>query len=469
MGIIRRLFRFRRERIEDRRESELRYGLRRIIIAWGFGSVFFNTTFGAPFAAYVRRLGAGEFFFSFLSAAPMLSSLAQFLSSYLVEKTGRRRAIFVRAALVQRLVWIPIALLPWIFPEGPALLLALAFLLFAGSFFGNLSGPAWMSWMADFVPLKIRGKYFGLRMRIGTVVGLLSASVAGLVLDWWSTSSPYTPYTVLFVAASLSGAIDVLLFLKVPEPPIQERTEPPRLQDLIRIPFRNEKFKRFLAYSALASFGFNIIGPSLWLFALETLKMGKFWANLTLMIAHMVAIVIFSRMWGGLIDRYGNRPVLRLTALGLAFFPVPWLLAEPSSWRWLVINGFVAGMFWSGLELANFNLLLGLFPRENKSVYLAAYSVIVGAVAGLAPVIGGALLEPLKGLRVPIGPWVLVNYKVVFLIAFVLRLFTALVVLPVLQESGAKATRTMLKDIYEEWRGSLEVLFERVRKRRQNR
>jgi hypothetical protein len=209
--------------------------------------------------------------------------------------------------------------------------------------------------------------------------------------------SPYTPYTVLFIAASLSGAIDVLLFLKVPEPPIQERTEPPRLRDLIRIPFRNENFKRFLVYSALASLGFNIIGPSLWLFALETLKMGKFWANLTLMIAHMVAIAIFSGMWGRLIDRYGNRPVLRLTALALAFFPVPWLLAEPSSWRWLVINGFVAGMFWSGLELANFNLLLGLFPRENKSIYLAAYSVIVGAVAGLAPVIGGIVLEPLKG------------------------------------------------------------------------
>jgi MFS family permease len=72
------------------------------------------------------------------------------------------------------------------FPKGPALLLALALLLFTGSFFGNLSGPAWMSWMADFVPLKIRGKYFGLRMRIGTVVGLLSASIAGLVLDWWT-------------------------------------------------------------------------------------------------------------------------------------------------------------------------------------------------------------------------------------------------------------------------------------------
>jgi len=453
--VLRRLFKRARTQAQDRTESELRYGLRLIIIAWGFGSVFFNTTFGAPFAAYVRRLGAGDLFFSFLSAAPMFGSLAQVLSSYLVERTGRRRAIFVRSAVVQRLVWIPIALLPWVLPRGGGLLWTLAALIFIGSVFGNLSGPAWMSWMADFVPLKIRGKYFGLRMRIGTIVGMLSALTAGLVLDLWRASDSYLPYTVLFAAASVSGAIDVLLFTRVPEPPVHEHAEPPRLGDLLRVPFRNERFRRFITYSVFSAFGFNVAGPSLWLFALETLRMGKLWANLTLMVSHMVAVALFSAVWGRLLDRYGNRPVLRVAALALAFFPVPWVLAEPSSWRWLVINGFVAGAFWSGLELANFNLLLGLFPRENKSIYLAAYSVIVGLVAGVAPVVGGAIAEPLRHLHAQIGPWTIVNYKVVFLVAFVWRLVTALVVLPRVEEAGARGARTMVREVAGSWAGRL--------------
>lgn len=445
--------------MRDRTESELRYGLRLIIIAWGFGSVFFNTTFGAPFAAYVRRLGAGELFFSFLSAAPMFGSLAQVLSSYMVERTGRRRAIFVCTAIVQRLVWIPIALLPWVLPKGAGLLWTLAALVFVGSIFGNLSGPAWMSWMADFVPLKMRGKYFGLRMRIGTIIGMLSALTAGLALDLWRDADSYLPYTVLFAAAAVSGAIDVLLFTRVPEPSVHEPTEPPRLTGLVRVPFRDGRFRRFITYAVFSALGFNIAGPSLWLFALETLRMGKLWANLTLMVSHMVAVVLFSPMWGRLLDRYGSRPVLRVGALALAFFPIPWVLAEPSSWRWLVVNGFIAGGFWSGLELANFNLLLGLFPRENKSIYLAAYSVIVGAVAGAAPIIGGAIAEPLKDLHGQIGPWSIVNYKVVFLVAFALRLFTALVVLPRVEEAGARGTRAMVRELAESW-------AERLRRRR---
>ncbi|MGQ9523662.1 MAG: MFS transporter [Armatimonadota bacterium] len=449
--MLRRFLRRARIPARDRTESELRYGLRLIIIAWGFGTVFFNTTFGAPFAAFVRRLGAGDLFFSLVSAAPMFGSLAQVLSSYLVERTGRRRAIFVSSAVVQRLVWIPIAFLPWLLPRGPGLLWVLAVLVFAGSVFGNLSGPAWMSWMADFVPLKIRGKYFGLRMRIGTIIGMLSALTAGLVLDLWRSAGSYLPYTVLFATAAVCGAVDVLLFTRVPEPPAQEHAEPPRLSDLVRVPFRNQPFRRFLTYSVFSTFGFNVAGPSLWLFALETLKMGKLWANLTLMVSHMLAVAVFSSVWGSLLDRYGSRPVLRVGALALAFFPVPWILAEPSSWRWLVINGFVAGAFWSGLELANFNLLLGLFPRENKSIYLATYSVIVGTVAGVAPIVGGAIAEPLRGLHVQIGPWTIVNYKVVFMVAFVWRLITALAILPRVEQVGAKATRVMVRDVAESW------------------
>ena len=437
-----------RWRVPVRDESELRYGLRRIIIAWGFGSIFFNTTAGAPFASFARNLGAGDLFFSFLSSVPMLGAAGQFLSSYLVERTGRRRAIFVRAGMVQRLVWIPIALLPWVLPRGGPVLVGLAFLMFTGSFFGNLGSPAWMSWMSDLVPLRLRGKYFAVRMRIGTIIALASAGVAGLVLDWWP--APIT-YTTLFIAASICGAIDVGLFIKVPEPPVRDRSVPPRLADLVRTPFRNERFRRYISYSICSALGFNITGAVLWLCALETLRMSKFSANLTLLMAHMTGIVLFSTMWGRLVDRYGNRPVLRVTAFGLAFFPLAWVLAEPGRWWFLVLNGFIAGMFWGGLDLANFNLLLGLFPSENRSIYLATYSVVVGLVASVSPMVGGAIAEALRGLHVPVGPVQIINYKVVFLVAIVVRLFAALVMLPRVQEEGARRAREMVRDLTEQW------------------
>jgi hypothetical protein len=73
----------------------------------------------------------------------------------------RRKPIFMVAGLIQRLLWLPIALLPWICPHR-RIVAALTALTVLANASGQMAGPAFMSWRSDFVPLKVRGALFSL-------------------------------------------------------------------------------------------------------------------------------------------------------------------------------------------------------------------------------------------------------------------------------------------------------------------
>ena len=73
---------------------------------------------------------------------------------------------------------VPIALVPlWIVSRygraqidvAMGVFLLLVFLMHVA---GNVGGPAWVSWMADLVPGRVRGKYFSRRRQLGILPAL---------------------------------------------------------------------------------------------------------------------------------------------------------------------------------------------------------------------------------------------------------------------------------------------------------
>src|SRR5688500_193287 len=110
-------------------------------------------------------------------------------ASWWTERTGARKRMFLTGLYTQRLLWFPIALVPlWIVSRhGRALIdvamgvfLLLVFLMHVA---GNVGGPAWVSWMADVVPERLRGKYFSRRRQFGILTAIPAAVFAGWFLD----------------------------------------------------------------------------------------------------------------------------------------------------------------------------------------------------------------------------------------------------------------------------------------------
>jgi hypothetical protein len=48
---------------------------------------------------------------------------------------------------------------------------------------GHVANPAWVSWMADLVPIRIRGRYFSRRKQVGMFVGAIVTIGVGVLLD----------------------------------------------------------------------------------------------------------------------------------------------------------------------------------------------------------------------------------------------------------------------------------------------
>ncbi|NJL31665.1 MAG: hypothetical protein HC898_08555, partial [Phycisphaerales bacterium] len=61
--------------------------------------------------------------------------------------------------------------------------MTLLVLLFINWAIANMPAPAWMSWMSDVIPRKVRGRYFAFRNRIGQMVGISITLLIGYMLD----------------------------------------------------------------------------------------------------------------------------------------------------------------------------------------------------------------------------------------------------------------------------------------------
>jgi predicted lysophospholipase L1 biosynthesis ABC-type transport system permease subunit len=80
-----------------------------------------------------------------LAAVPPLAQLMQIPAIYLIEKYRVRRAISVYATASSRMLWLAIALIPFLFSiEAGLAFLSVALFLYAA--FGAIGGSSWNSY-----------------------------------------------------------------------------------------------------------------------------------------------------------------------------------------------------------------------------------------------------------------------------------------------------------------------------------
>jgi MFS family permease len=107
-----------------------------------------------------------------------------------------------------------------------------------------------------------------------------------------------------------------------------------------------------------------------------------------LSIVMSVASLLFNQVWGSVIDRYSAIPVMLLSALLGALYPLVYWL---SSYPLVIICGtFAAGASGAGMDLAWISYISRVSGRHISS-YSGVYLTMVGVRGILAPLIGAAL------------------------------------------------------------------------------
>lgn len=435
--------------MDDTPEQPIRTSLRLVTTAWVFGSVWMHITTGATMTRYARSLDMSEFGFGLLAAIPFAGAILQLPASYLLEKYGHRKRLFLITGLIHRAMWLAIAAIPWVLP-GATWWWALLLVLSISTALANFSGPAWLTWMADLVPPRIRGRYFSRRGQYGRLVGALATVAIGWTLDAATGRDVLNKsLSIALAVAALCGMADILFHKTVP--PVQRsRVQHVSFRELIGRPLRDRDFRKFLAFNFTLTFAIGYVGQFIWLYLFDVVEMTNLQANVMLIAVPLIASMLTFPIWGRLVDRLGCRPVLLIAGIFIVHGGASWVFVTKESWWLGYLGALLASMAWPGVELANLNMLLRISQARDDlhghhgSSFIAMHSLVVAVGGTCSGLFGGAVAQALEDWRGSFFDWPLTYHGLLLLISAAMRA-VSLVWLIGMHEPRAYTTRAALR------------------------
>lgn len=347
-----------------------------------------------PFIAiFAIRLGASNQELGSLSALPNLLSIpALLLGGWLLSRRPGKKGALVGTYLLARLLWLLVALVPWL-PEGARVAgLILAWAL--GQAPHNAATTGMGSFLADLFPGEQRGRALAARHAAATGAGV----VAGLVAGWWLDRLPYpSGYQLMFSAAVLLGLVEVAILWQMREGGdtglVAARTG--RRPADGRVPgwwqaWRYPPFLRYTIASVAFHFCWQLVWPLFSRYQVSVLGATNTWISV-INLANALTGVLAARWWAGMAERYGSRRMLILAAALLGL--LPGLTALAPDLYWLLPINLIGGVATSGVLLLVLNTLLEVAPAERRPVFLAVNQALVAVSATLAPLVGGWLMD----------------------------------------------------------------------------
>jgi len=447
------------------RDQGLLHQLDVIILAAAFGNMLFANTGGAAFTGYASAFGAGALMFGFISALPVLTSLLQLLVSYLVERTGDRKKLFLIGGVAQRSLWISTAFIPWVVPDSLAHLrvwVLLVVITLAGAF-GSFVNITFMSLFADVVPMEIRGRYITVRQRTLTVFSMASGLAAAYVLDH---VTGFLGFSLVFGIGGVFGLMDILSFARFPFPPLHSERRRLNILKGFQECFGNKVTRDFLLFWATWGFTINLSSTFFSKYAVDVLRLpftiivlfGQIAANVT-------SILVISR-WGRFLDRYGAKPLLMFTCAVTSIFCLVWMPATPGNPLPLFLFNFFGGFVWCGTDACAMNMQITHTPDIGRPLTLAVYAIVANVSAALAFICGGTFLEwgapVIEAANITIVGIHLDNYKALFAITAVLRGIVVAVMLPRVWNEKGYTVPAAYRDFFARLRESMQLFRRRV-------
>lgn len=376
-------------------------------------------------------LGAKDPELGLLAALPVFGNLLQYVSAALSRRLTARKPIVTVAATLSRVTWLGIGLLPFFLDRALALQVFLALWFFTNGLI-SLSGNLWVSWMADLVPPRIRGRYFSRRTRATTFVLVVTPLTLSFVLSRWFGLRPGADledpavralqaqgFALAFGLSAVFGVICCFLLAKQPEPlrePLST-AEP----GWFLAPVRDRQFWPLLAFNAVFWAANGLASPFWTPFQLKQLQLPYEYVNGWFVIVQGTCMVLSLKLWGRVSDRFGNRPVIALSLMLISTHP--WYYVFASAERsWLIFfDAASSGLAWAGYNLAIFNLVLALAPREKRELYWATQAVVIGVSQATCSVLAGRYVQSLPA-HLPFLGLELDRYQQIFLATAVARL-----------------------------------------------
>jgi MFS family permease len=398
-----------------------------------------TSTYSTPFAL---ALGANNAEIGILNSIPNLFTtfLQPFAGKYIEKRS--RKSVSVKFGLMQKLIWLPIILIPLIFFQGRIWLFILFITLTQVAL--SFANTAWSSWMGNLVPEKIRGTYFGKRSTIQSIFGFSTTLLAGWILG---LTNSLIGFSIIFSLAFIFGMVSYYYLTKIPEVSYKTKSHKGHKTGLNILEFikdfkKYRNFYPFAIHMSLVNFAVNIASPFFTVYMLSVLKIGYEWYAIVIA-AEILTRILMQMYWGKLSDKFGDRTILIICNILIVFYPFFFFFVT-SPYQIILISIF-SGIGWSGFDLATFNYLLDVTPPEKRPVYISKYKMLTGLALFSGALMGGFIAQYSSNL---VFFW-LSGLQIVFLISFILRGLSTVYGISKLEEVRVKASEVLpVRDVF---------------------
>jgi MFS family permease len=327
-----------------------------------------------------------------ISALPFVGNFLQIFFSGLLARWKPPKTVCVVGATLHLISWGALGfLLPHIPRDDPSAAgtwLATWFLI--TSIFGAVAGVSWNAWIQEWVPYRIRGKYFGRRngsLQFSTLAFLL---IAGWSLAHWQYAIPV--FQLLIAGACILRVFSLRWQWISPTRPRRHAVEESRsLRDQLRTVLGARSLLVFIAFGAIWSFAANCFGPFYHVFMFDQLGLSAFEVGLLATLAQLSGALSLPA-WGHLLDRYGNKSVMTFSLILWQVQNFLWCFLTPENRNILYAMWIWGGATSAGFILGQFTILLRLIPLEAKNLAIGVNLAVTSLVAAIAPITGGAVL-----------------------------------------------------------------------------
>ncbi len=330
-----------------------------------------------------------------LSSIPSLAmSFSQLSAPYLSTRAGSRKGFILPMVFIHALMFIPILLVPYIFHVS-AVWWLIGFVTVSVTL-GAIANPAWGSMMADLVPERLRGRYFGFRGQVsGFITQVFSYAAAGILLLF--TGNIFAGYAILFGSATVFRLLSGAFISRQYEPKqLAGKQQGRSLLEIIKT-IGSTNLGRFMLFFSLIDMCTMISGPFFTVFMFRDLHFNYLYYCI-ISSASQLSVLVFLPFWGRRADKWGNLKVVRIATALIWLVPIFWVFSD--NIFYLIGANIISGFAWSGFSLSGVNFAYDASEPQERTKQLAVFGAIDGLACCIGALLGGVVaphLPPLLG------------------------------------------------------------------------
>jgi MFS family permease len=350
-----------------------------------------------PFASlYAKRLNATDNDIALLNSYPAIFCiLAVFLGTYLFRRYKNKKKIttlffgFGRAFF---LVFIFVPFFPaWIQPGIFVLLYG------AMNFPNSIATIGWQSYMGDLFSDNWRGRAFSRRSSLSTFSALVITLITGNLLYYIPKNNieRIHLYQLFFGIAFLFALFEIYSFTlhkldksnKQVEVVAVLKDEPwtLKVKNIYTMVIKNKPFLDFIICVILFHFAWQMGWALFFSYEVDILHSNESWTSLESTVSFIVQAAAFP-LWQKLAEKKGNRFAISWAILLMACCPFFYMIS--SNMYQVVAFTTVTGFATAGTTLLLLNNLYETSPDENRTVFIAVYTILTNITLMFAPIVG---------------------------------------------------------------------------------